>query len=132
MPISAPSKAAETVPEYVTSSPRLSPRLMPEKRSCGRASFSRWRTPQLTQSVGVPSTDQRFSPTCLARSGAVERQRVPRGAALLVGRHGVDVADLRAPQPAARSLRKDPVVVGDEDPGTTHADSSGMTIHRMM
>ncbi len=69
MPISVPSKAAETVPEYVTSSPRLSPRLMPENRSFGRSSLSRCSTPQFTQSVGVPSTDQRWGPMSFARSG---------------------------------------------------------------
>ncbi len=67
--MSVPSNAAETVPEYVTSSPRFKPRLIPEKTSCGRSSFMRCSTPQLTQSVGVPSTDQRFGPTSFARSG---------------------------------------------------------------
>jgi hypothetical protein len=41
MPIRVPSKAAETVPEYVTSSPRFRPRLMPEKMRLGRPSFIR-------------------------------------------------------------------------------------------
>src|SRR5215471_15975189 len=42
---------------------------MPEKSRFGRRPLSRWRTPQLTASVGVPSTDHRFSPTRLARRG---------------------------------------------------------------
>src|SRR5215468_4619614 len=42
---------------------------MPEKSRLGRRPLSRCRTPQLTASVGVPSTDHRFSPTRLARSG---------------------------------------------------------------
>jgi hypothetical protein len=41
MPINVPSKAADTVPEYVTSSPRVKPRLIPEKISRGRSSFIR-------------------------------------------------------------------------------------------
>ena len=42
---------------------------MPEKSSFGRSSRRRWSTPQLTQSVGVPSTDQRCGPMSFARSG---------------------------------------------------------------
>ncbi len=55
MPSSVPSMAADTVPEYVTSSPRLAPLLIPETTSVGL----RGRMPliaRLTQSVGVPST----------------------------------------------------------------------------
>ena len=86
----------------------------------------------MTQSVGVPLIDHRFSPISFAQRN-VERERVPGGAPLLVGGDGVDVADLRQRrgQPLD-ALGKDPVVVGDEDPGTTQAGSSGMTIQRMM
>ena len=47
--------AALTVPEYVTSSPRFAPLLIPDTTSAGRSR----RMPlmaRFTQSVGVPST----------------------------------------------------------------------------
>jgi hypothetical protein len=54
-PRSVPSIAALTVPEYVTTSPRFAPRLIPDTSSVGfsgRIAF----TARFTQSVGVPST----------------------------------------------------------------------------
>src|SRR5262249_17390907 len=69
----------------------------------------------------------------------VERERMARRAPLLVRRDREDVADLgeRAGEPLD-ALRKDAVVVGDEDPGTAHAaggteaSGAGMTNIRMM
>ena len=49
------SIAAETVPEYNTSSPMLGPRFTPEKTKSG-CSGMRAPRPSRTQSVGVPST----------------------------------------------------------------------------
>ena len=54
-PCKAPSSAAATVPEYVTSRPMLLPRLIPEKTRSGGVSRSSLRA-RLTQSVGVPFT----------------------------------------------------------------------------
>jgi hypothetical protein len=54
MPRSVPSIAADTVPEYVTSSPRLAPLLIPETTSVGRRGRMPF-TARFTQSVGVPS-----------------------------------------------------------------------------
>src|SRR4030095_10892063 len=87
MPISVPSNAAETVPEYVTSSPRFRPRLMPEKSSFGRSSFSRCRTPQLTPSVACVAVRPRAQ-------RVVHREGVPRRAALLVRSDREHLADL--------------------------------------
>ncbi len=136
IPVSVPSKAAETVPEYVTSSPRFKPRLMPEKSSFGRSSFNRCRTPQFTQSVGVPSTDQRCGPTSLARSGWWSVSECP---AALRSWSGATVktsptSDKRRGEPLD-PLREDAVVVGDEDPGPRHAageSARGITNIRMM
>ena len=44
-PSSDASIAAATVPEYVTSSARFGPWLIPESMSAGRRSFSRWLMP---------------------------------------------------------------------------------------
>ena len=41
-PRMAPSIAAATVPEYMTSSARFAPWLMPETMRAGRSSFRRW------------------------------------------------------------------------------------------
>src|ERR1051326_9072721 len=68
---SAPSNAAEIVPEYVTSSPRFGPKLMPETTMSGRFSFISFSTARFTQSVGVPSTIHSFSSSCSSRSGRV-------------------------------------------------------------
>src|SRR5262245_43258364 len=54
-PSSAPSRAPATVPEYVTSSPRFQPLLMPETTMSGRR-LNTCVTAMLPQSVGVPST----------------------------------------------------------------------------
>ena len=63
-----PSRAAETVPEYVTSSPRLTPRLIPDTTSAGRPRNS-FLTARLTQSVGVPLIENTCLPRCVMRSG---------------------------------------------------------------
>src|SRR3954464_15614602 len=55
MPRSDPSIAPATVPEYVTSSPRLNPLLMPDTIRSGSVAYS-LVTAMLTQSLGVPST----------------------------------------------------------------------------
>ena len=47
--------APATVPEYVTSSPRLNPLLMPDTIKSGKPSNS-FVTAMFTQSLGVPST----------------------------------------------------------------------------
>jgi hypothetical protein len=44
MPSSEASMAAATVPEYVTSSARFGPWLMPETMRAGLRSFMRWFT----------------------------------------------------------------------------------------
>ncbi len=55
IPSTTPSSAAATVPEYVMSSPRLEPWLMPETiRSGSKPSISP-RLANRTQSTGVPS-----------------------------------------------------------------------------
>src|SRR5437016_1470546 len=65
--------AAETVPEYVMSLPRLGPVLMPETTSLGR-SGARPRNASATQSEGEPSLENAFnrvpgSVISLTRSG---------------------------------------------------------------
>src|SRR5262249_57448103 len=67
-PSNVPSIAAETVPEYVTSSPRFEPWLMPETTSTGGSGNSP-STPRFTQSDGVPLTANRRSPNRSTRSG---------------------------------------------------------------
>jgi len=54
IPSTIPSSAAATVPEYVMSSPRLAPWLMPETISSGRSPI-RPSSAKRTQSTGVPS-----------------------------------------------------------------------------
>ena len=54
IPRTTPSSAAATVPEYVMSSPRFVPWLMPETISSGCDSVSP-STAKRTQSTGVPS-----------------------------------------------------------------------------
>src|SRR5579864_4166039 len=61
--------AAATVPEYVTSSPRLAPALTPESTRLGRLSRSTALMARSTQSVGVPSTAKRRGPSLRIRSG---------------------------------------------------------------
>src|SRR5215510_13869020 len=56
MPRMVPSNAPAIVPEYVTSSAMLAPRLTPDNTRFGSLSLSRWRTPMMTLSVGVPRT----------------------------------------------------------------------------
>ncbi len=68
MPSSVPSIAAETVPEYVMSSPRLAPLLMPESSKPGRAGRMP-DTARFTQSVGVPSTENCRGPISSTRNG---------------------------------------------------------------
>ena len=51
-----PSNAPAIVPEYVTSSAMLAPRLTPDSTRFGSLSRSKWRTPMMTLSVGVPRT----------------------------------------------------------------------------
>src|SRR2546428_1280598 len=58
-PITVPSIAAATVPEYRPSMARFAPRLMPLATTSGRLSRRRWLTPTYTASVGVPSTANR-------------------------------------------------------------------------
>src|SRR6185503_9933653 len=50
-----PSIAAETVPEYNTSSPRFTPLLIPDRRRSGGVGRS-FNTARFTQSTGVPLT----------------------------------------------------------------------------
>src|SRR2546427_12879280 len=71
-----PSRAAETVPEYVTSSPRLAPRLIPDTTSAGRPRNS-FLTARLTQSVGVPLIENTCLPTGVMRSGLCSGQGWP-------------------------------------------------------
>ncbi len=56
MPSSAASSAPATVPEYVTSSPRFQPLLMPETTRSGSVPPKICVIAMFTQSVGVPST----------------------------------------------------------------------------
>jgi hypothetical protein len=55
MPSTTPSSAAATVPEYVMSSPRLAPWLMPETITSGSKPSTSPSDASRTQSTGVPS-----------------------------------------------------------------------------
>src|SRR5215207_6118232 len=62
IPNTMPSSAAATVPEYVMSSPRLEPWLMPDTISSGSKSI-RPRAAKRTQSTGVPSVANPLVPS---------------------------------------------------------------------
>ena len=68
-PRSVPSNAHATVPEYVTSSPRFGPALIPEKTKSGGFAFRTEQSAMFTQSVGVPSTTHVRSSFWRTRSG---------------------------------------------------------------
>ena len=61
-PIMAASRAPATVPEYMTSSPQLRPRLMPDTTSTGRVAANSGKmaahacSASAVQSAGVPDT----------------------------------------------------------------------------
>ena len=123
MPISVPSNAAETVPEYVTSSPRFNPRLIPENSSFGRVVL------QQVQDAPVHAVGRRsvHRPAVRARraSPAAGWCSVSEWPAALRSWSGATVktsptSDERGGEPLD-SLREDSVVVGDEDPGPRHA-----------
>ena len=81
---SAPSSAPDTVPEYVTSSPRFHPLLMPETIRSG-LSFKTCVIAMFTQSVGVPSTAKMFGPTRSMRSGRRSVSAWPMALASWIG-----------------------------------------------
>src|SRR5690349_1927498 len=101
---SVASIAAATVPEYVTSSPRLAPALMPDSISVGRLSRMSTLMASSTQSVGVPSTAYRRTPRRRTRRG---RSRVSEWLAPLCSRSGATTQTSRQSPRAilARSLR---------------------------
>ncbi|KJR42269.1 hypothetical protein MCHI_001834 [Candidatus Magnetoovum chiemensis] len=68
MPNIVPSMAADTVPEYVMSSPRLPPLFIPDAMRAGGFSSS-LLTPITTQSVGVPFSEYMFSDILFIISG---------------------------------------------------------------
>src|ERR1700722_10962203 len=71
MPRMAPSMAPAIVPEYVTSSAAFWPRLTPDRIRSGGLPSRMWRTPMMTQSVGVPLIANRRSSTVRMRSGSL-------------------------------------------------------------
>src|SRR6266550_2660764 len=84
---SAPSKAAEMVPEYVTSSPRFGPKLMPETTMSGRSSFISFSTARFTPAVEVPDEVAHYWRATAAAYGHVvvgERVGLPRGYRVIV------------------------------------------------
>src|SRR4051812_21035135 len=75
MPRTMPSKAAATVPEYVMSSPRLAPWLIPETIRSALCP-SRPRSAKRTQSTGVPSVAKPVVPSSNSISSTQIGERV--------------------------------------------------------
>ena len=113
---SAPSNAAEIVPEYVTSSPRFGPKLMPETTMSGRFPFSSDKDGEV-DAVGRRAVDDPLVVFELEESQrTVERQRVRSGALLAVGRDDDDFADgAKRVRELADAFAVDAVVIRDED-----------------
>ena len=116
MPSTVPSMAPATVPEYVTSSAQLRPRLTPDSTISG-VSFMRWRTPMMTQSVGVPFTAKCRSPTSRKRSGSLSESECDTPDWSVSGATIQMSSDSRARDRLAgvEPRRVDAVVIGDED-----------------
>ena len=109
------SIAAETVPEYSTSSPMFGPWLIPENTKSGRSGISACIA-SITQSVGVPSTCHAPSGRRCGRSGrcSVREWLVP-----LCSRSGATTVTLRDIAArigeVAKTGSEDAIVVRDED-----------------
>ena len=75
-PSTIPSSAAATVPEYVMSSPRLEPWLMPATTRSGSKSSTRPSEASRTQSTGVPSHENPCVPSSNGTSVTHSGRRV--------------------------------------------------------
>ncbi len=69
-PMAMPSMAPATVPDMVTSSAILAPRLTPDRTRSGLAPLISSLMPSITQSVGVPVTAKRRSSSLRTRTGS--------------------------------------------------------------
>ena len=115
-PSSAASNAPDTVPEYVTSSPRFHPLLMPDTTRSGMPR-STLVMAMLTQSVGVPSTAYTRSRNRFESERPAERQRVSDRARF--GQRGHDrhfAEGLQCIGQRFDAFRVHAVIVGYQDP----------------
>ena len=114
---SAPSSAPDTVPEYVTSSPRFQPLLMPDTIRSGFP-FSTCVIARFTQSVGVPSTAKTFGRDGVDPQRPPQRQRMADGAGFLNRRDDGHVAERRERVgQRTDSLRVHAIIIGHENSG---------------
>ena len=116
-----PSIAADTVPEYVTSSPRFVPWLTPDATSTGGSGRSpRTRQVHAVRRRAVHRVLPLRDPIDPERP--VQRERVAHRALLAIRRHHVHLAERGQRLGEHREpARVNPVIVGDEDHGR-HVD----------
>ena len=120
-PRSAPSIAAATVPEYVTSLPRFGPWFTPEMTMSSRAPRSTRFIPMYTASVGVPSTAYQRGRSSTSRSGRWREIECDDAGLLAVRRHDPDLVAVEGGRERREPRRVDAVVVREED---SHARES--------
>src|SRR5256714_12478186 len=105
IPRTTPSNAAATVPEYVMSSPRFVPWLMPDTISSGSDSTSP-STEKRTQSTGVPSVANPVVPSSNSTSSTHSGSRVVMLRAVALRLESGAMTERSMPGTSSRALRR--------------------------